>query len=240
MYPNQYFGLFPPFPRNNNVFVAMNFDDQFNDRWENVLVPAIKSEKVGGIPLAPHRVDAKRISGSILTEILDGISNDQLIVADVTSTDRIDDKPVRNGNVMYEVGIAHAIRLPEEVLLFRSDSDRLLFDISNVRVNSYDPDKDHEVARELVASAIRDALNERELQLQNALKVTARSLDIPSYSVLLNAFLAGDPGIQHFPTKTFKNAIGNAPLNAAIGKLLEIGALAVCRTLGRCSVRIRL
>ena len=43
MFPNHYFGLFPPFPRNNRVFVAMSFDEQFKDRWQNVLVPAITS-----------------------------------------------------------------------------------------------------------------------------------------------------------------------------------------------------
>ena len=170
-------------------------------------------------------MDTKRISDSILTEILGGISNDQLVIADVTATNWIDKRPVRNGNVMYEVGIAHAIRLPEEVLLFRSDSGRLLFDISNVRVNSYDPDNDCAGAREHVAHAIRDALNERNLQRQNAIKTTAKSLDIPSWTVLIQALLVGSGSIQHFPTSNLKNALGNAPMNAAIGRLLGMGAL---------------
>lgn len=225
MYPNQYFSLFPPFPRENRVFVAMSFDEQFSARWEEVIVPAIRSTKYEGGPLEPHRVDAKRISDSILTEILGGISNDQLVLADVTAADEIDGKPVRNGNVMYEVGIAHAIRLPEEVLLFRSDTSHLLFDISNVRVNSYDPDGDHVVARELVAEAIRDAFKERDLRCQNSIKLAAKSLDIPSLKVLVNALAIGNGSIRHLPTKNVKNALGNAPGNAAIGRLLGMGAL---------------
>lgn len=223
MYPNQYFGLFPPFPRNNKVFVAMAFDDRFNERWKKVIVPAIRSEEVDGVALEPHRVDTKRISDSILTEILDGISNDQLVLADVSAIDWIDGKPVRNGNVMYEVGIAHAIRLPEEVLLFRSDTGPLLFDISNVRVNHYDPDKDHSGACDLVAGAIRDALKERVLQRQGAIKSAARSLDVPSWAVLILASVSGS--VRHFPTGSIGKALGNAAGNAAIGRLLGMGAL---------------
>lgn len=224
MYPNQYFGLFPPFPRNNRVFVGMSFDEQFHGRWENVLVPAINRVDVNGDLLEPHRVNTRRISDSILTEILDGISNDQLVIADVTAIDWNDDKPIRNGNVMYEVGIAHAIQLPEEVLLFRSNSDQLLFDISNVRVNSYDPESDCEGARAVVEHAIGDALNERDLQRQNAIKMAAKSLDNPSWTVLIQARI-GSGSIQHFPFGNLRNALGNAPKNAAIGRLLGMGAL---------------
>ena len=63
---------------------------------------------------------------------MDGITSSRLFLADVTSIGKRDDVPIRNGNVMYEIGLAHAVRLPEEVLLFRSDSDRLLFDLANV------------------------------------------------------------------------------------------------------------
>ena len=150
MYPNQYFSLFPPFPHRDKVFVAMSFDDKFNRRWEDVIVPAVSSIEVAGVQLQPHRVDTRRISDSILTEILDGISNDKLVLADVTTESHIASQPIRNGNVMYEVGIAHAIRLPEEVLLFRSDSDKVLFDIANVRLNSYDPDGSRNEAREAI------------------------------------------------------------------------------------------
>ena len=203
----------------------MSFDGEFNARWEQVIVPAISSEKYDGIPLEPHRVDAKRISDSILTEILGGISNDQLVLADITAIDEIDGKAVRNGNVMYEVGIAHAIRLPEEVLLFRSDTNQLLFDISNVRVNTYDPDGDRVVARELVSEAIRDAFRERDLRCQNSIKMAAKSLDIPSFKVLVYALAIGNGSIKHLPTKNFQNVLGNAPGNAAIGRLLGMGAL---------------
>jgi len=65
---------------------------------------------------------------------------------------------------MYEVGLAHALRLPEEVILFRSDSDPLLFDVANVRVNWYDPDGNPEEARRKVADIIIEALKEVDLK----------------------------------------------------------------------------
>ena len=85
MYPQTYFGLFPPFPRENKVFVAMSFAPQFQARWKAVITPAIRSVMVNGKPLEPHRVDARQISDSVLTEILGGITNDRLIFADVST-----------------------------------------------------------------------------------------------------------------------------------------------------------
>ena len=66
-----------------------------------------------------------------LTKVLNGVTDARLILCDISSVAKVAGNPFRNGNVMYEVGIAHACRLPEEVLLFRSDRDDLLFDVTN-------------------------------------------------------------------------------------------------------------
>jgi hypothetical protein len=154
MYPRNYFQLFPPFPREEKVFVAMSFDTRFDACWNQVIIPAIQAVHVNDVPLQPHRVDTHRIiRDSILTEILGGITNDRVIFADITSLGQLDSKPVHSSNVMYEVGLAHAVRLPEEVILFRADTDFLLFDVANVRVNTYDPDHDSDSARAWVTEA---------------------------------------------------------------------------------------
>ncbi len=118
----------------------MSFDPSFDARWPHVLAPAVRAVLVNDRPLDPHRVDLRRVSDSILTEILDGIARCRVFLADLTSFGEINGRAVRNANVMYEVGLAHAVRQPEEVLLFRSDDLDLLFDITNVRVHRYDPD----------------------------------------------------------------------------------------------------
>jgi hypothetical protein len=116
------------------VFVAMSFASQYQDRFDNVVAPAIRSIQVGGVRLVPYRVDLSKTGDSILTEIVDGIAHSQLVLADLSTLgkDSVTGIPYRNGNVLYEVGIALACRHPSEVLLVRDDEDRFLFDVSSV------------------------------------------------------------------------------------------------------------
>ena len=46
--------------------------------------------------------------------------------------DSVSGRPYRNGNVMYEVGLALACRHSSEVLLVRDDHDAFLFDVSTI------------------------------------------------------------------------------------------------------------
>jgi len=49
-----------------------------------------------------------------------------------------------NPNVMYEIGIAHSSRLPEEVIIIRGENskdDPAPFNISHIRWNSFNPDE---------------------------------------------------------------------------------------------------
>src|SRR5438128_2587799 len=108
MYPHTYMSLFPPFPKDNRVFVAMSFDSRFQPRWEKVLVPAIRLVERDDMSLEPHRVDLRKASDSVLTEILEGITRCRFFLADISVIGEIDGKPIRNANVLYEVGLAHA------------------------------------------------------------------------------------------------------------------------------------
>ena len=204
IYPLDVFNLFPPFPRNNNVFVAISFDNKFDDRWKNVIVPAIKE-----VGLEPCRVDMKTISDSIITEIVTEINNCHLFFADVTTLAHCGDRAFRNENVLYEVVIAHSSRLPEEVILFRSDNDKLLFDLANIRINSYDPDGDPKKSKELVIGALNSALNEIILQKHNSVKYAVESLikftnkntahiKLLNYSFYYNFLKSAAEFLQHF------------------------------------------
>jgi hypothetical protein len=223
VYPANYFGLFPPFPRQDTVFVAMSFDERFDHRWTEVISPAIRNVQLNGRSLEPLRVDARRISDSILTEILSGISSSRLIFADVTTLAHVNGRAIRNGNVMYEVGIAHAVRLPEEVLLFRSDTDPLLFDVANVRANSYSPDDRPEDAKKYLSECIVAALRELDLRRHMAVGKVAELLDFPSWWLLAET-QSGKP-VPHPQMKTMGQALGNASRAAAIQRLLELGAI---------------
>ncbi len=223
MYPNNYFNLFPAFPRNDTVFVAMSFAPEFDDRWKNVIAPGVAAVAVDGNPLTADRVDTRRIGDSILTEILSHIRNARLIIGDVTSIGTLIDRPVRNGNVMYEIGIAHAVRLPEEVLLFRSDSDPLLFDVSNVRVNAYSPNEDPEGARKIVTDAIAETLREVDLRKQLAVHAAAHTLDGHSWWALARTLQTGTTKME--PRRSLAQALQNDAHNNAVTRLLQLGAL---------------
>jgi len=100
--------------RRPEVFVAMSFAEDHQPRFRDVIEPAVKGLQLAGKPLRATRVDISKSGDSILTEIMDGISHAALILADVSSIgeDSVTDHPFRNGNVMYEVGVALACRQP--------------------------------------------------------------------------------------------------------------------------------
>ncbi len=223
MYPLEYYSLYPPFPIQDQIFVAMSFSRAFRSRWENVIEPAVSRVSINDKKLEAHRVDMKIVSDSILTEILTNISRSRLVIADITTIGRVDDRPVRNGNVLYEVGLAQAVRLPEEVLLFRSDDDPLLFDVSNIRVNSYDPDNEPEKAQQIVAEAIISTLKEIELTKHLTVQRLAETLDYPSWWTLVIAHTQN--GISHPNPKTMAQIVHSSSRLRAISRLLEIGAL---------------
>ena len=134
MHPNTFLQTFWRLELKPQVFVAMSFAPQYQDRFDRVIAPAIRSITVDGESLQPYRVDLSRSGDSILTEINDGIAHSRLILADVSSMgkDSVSGQSYRNGNVLYEVGIALACRQPHEVLLIRDDNDKFLFDVSTI------------------------------------------------------------------------------------------------------------
>ena len=223
MYPASYFGLFPAFPIDDRAFVAMSFDPKFDARWNNVIAPAVREVKVNGRPLEPHRVDMRRVSDSILTEILDGIARCRVFIADISSIGELGDRAVRNANVMYEVGLAHATRLPEEVVLLRSDDRELLFDVANIRVHRYHPDDSPETARRFLTETIVSSLREVDLRKNLAVRRAADSLDGSGWTVLLEA--SADDVIGHRSTKTVFQVLEGIGRAQAIARLLEMGAM---------------
>lgn len=138
MYPRHYFDLFRPHISEKMVFVGMPFGE--SNRWENVIRPAIS-----GAGLEPYRVDMDVPSDSVLEDIMRGILDAKFLLFDIS----MDENGVRNGNVMYEIGLAHAMRHPEEMLIIRSDNAPLLFDVANIRIHSYESDRPDEAREHL-------------------------------------------------------------------------------------------
>lgn len=92
---------------------GMVFATRGLDRWEEIIRPAIL--RAG---LEPYRMDITVASVSVLVDIMWSILDAKLLLFDINTNER----GARNGNVMYEIGPAHAMRHPEEILITRSDT----------------------------------------------------------------------------------------------------------------------
>ncbi len=170
MYPRDFFDTYWRTELREEIFVAMSFDDEFSPVWKGAIQPAI--EHSPGPQLHARRVDATLVSGSIITDILDGIAHARLVLADISIATDGKWRGQRNGNVMYEVGLAHAVRQATEVLLIRSDREPINFDVAQIRVHPYDRDDLEETRRQLaplLADLLRQVEQEKSLKVQRAI-----------------------------------------------------------------------
>jgi hypothetical protein len=219
MHPNLFLRTFWQSSFRPQVFVAMSFSGVYQTRFDEVIAPAISSVSYRGGKLAALRVDLSKTGDSILTDIMDGIAHSALILADVSVTGR-DSKtgqPYRNGNVMYEVGLALACRQPAEVLLLRDDRDGFLFDVSTVPHMNLDF-SDATAARERIASELEGRLNEINNIHDARIALAVASLTAPERT-LLEVFSKFDT-THHFALPT-----NNLHLISAMPRLLDKGLI---------------
>src|SRR6185503_19128027 len=101
MHPNHFLRRFWRSAIRPQVFVAMSFDEAYQQRFQHIVAPAIEAVTYRGSKLSPLRVDLSKTGDSILTDIVDGIAHSSMVLADVSVVGR-DSKtgqPYRNGNV---------------------------------------------------------------------------------------------------------------------------------------------
>lgn len=215
MFPRHYFDTYWRPELCNEVFVAMSFADEFRGVWQDIIQPAVEQD-LAASGLKARRVDVGRISGSIITEIMDGIAHAKIVLGEISTMSN----GSRNANVLYEVGLAHALRQPEEVVLIRKDDDRLNFDVAPIRVHRYSPE---EIAgsRILIADTIRDCL--REVDLTKGLKVeqAVESLDDACLSLIEQ--LHTGPWFSLNQEQTMEQVLTGIPKRLAVFKMLELG-----------------
>jgi hypothetical protein len=103
------------------AFVLIPFDEEFTDVWEKLLKPDL--EAAGYIA---ERADSRLDQQSILRDIVRGIAEADLVVADLTSL---------NPNVFYELGVAHGLEIP--TILISLVVEEVPFDLRSYRVEEY-------------------------------------------------------------------------------------------------------
>ena len=204
----------------DRVFVAMTFDARYESRYKDIIRPAIESVDYRGRPLIASRVDESKSGDSILTEIICGICEARLVLADVSdlSEGSRDTTPMRNGNVMYELGLAHAVKSPGKVLIVRDDSKPLLFDVSSVPHVTVNFNSAAE-AKYQIAQLLVDRLQESQAIFDIKLRSFVESISDAEARVLLTLFTQSEPAdLRVGPRKV-------VPLNTseALLRLREFG-----------------
>ncbi len=104
------------------AFVVMQFTEPFDSLYAEVIRPVCEE-----LRFAAYRADDVFRPGLILQDIIAGLVESDVIIAEITPT---------NANVFYELGYAHARNTPTILLARRNGT--LPFDISGHRVIFYD------------------------------------------------------------------------------------------------------
>ncbi|QYJ90761.1 hypothetical protein [Shewanella halotolerans] len=122
-----------------NAFILMPFTESLNEVYDFLIKGALID---AGYEV--KRADDIKSQSNILEDIVKGIMESDLIVADLTDS---------NANVYYELGIAHAMQ--KKVVLITQEIDELPFDLKSYRVIGYSThfSRMHEAKTELLQLA---------------------------------------------------------------------------------------
>ncbi len=107
---------------NPRAFVVMQFGDPYNSVYQDVIKRV--AENTG---FEAYRADEVYGPGIILRDIIRGLAESEVIIADITPP---------NPNVFYELGYAHALGKP--TILLAERERQLPFDVSGYRCIFYD------------------------------------------------------------------------------------------------------
>jgi hypothetical protein len=144
-------------------FVMMPFGNPYDEYYSEIYLQAI--EKSG---LVPKRADSLYRPSPILHDIWEFINDSALVIADITG---------RNPNVMYELGLAHAIAKP--AIIISDNIDDVPFDLRALRILLYDVKKPN-----------------WSLQLENAIQSAIKEITISPIEAVLPTFIKVRPSKQ--------------------------------------------
>ena len=215
MHPHTFYSTLFQHTKRDEVFVIMSFAPDFCARWCEVIEPVIRED----LGLVANRVDYNVSGESVVHDIMDGIAHARLVIADITSREMSDDRgclwPQRNANVMWELGIAHIMRLPDEVLMVRSDREQSIFDLTQFRAFEYDP-SDVDAARRLLRRLAEDRLRAIDQSKSDFVRQCTDALDPLSATFLL--MRVPTDGRPFVVTPNMRNAM-------VVPRLFELGIL---------------
>ena len=152
--------------------------------------------------------------GDLLQEILDGIGNSRTLLFDLSDDPKSNNS---NHNVVYELGIATAIREPDDMLLIKNKSgNKIPFNVDHLRYNEYEENLEEKWLIDKLDKIIKN----QEWSKSRRIATIARAIDSSGYSLLVNIY--GRAGLDNF----HDGSIGHLPeAKLAILRLMDLGIL---------------
>jgi tetratricopeptide (TPR) repeat protein len=193
----------------------------FDRIYENIFKPAIAAVPLPeGGKLRPARTDKDFFSGDIGQEMFQYLNDSRFALADITGL---------NANVMYEIGVRHAVR-QSGTAIFRQGDATIPFDINHIKAfpYSYRPEKNATEARALIRRVLKESLEQNALDspLQIALKAQK---DEPQRDEVQPLLLDAENALRRFDRPAaiakLREALtvgkGNALIHVRLGILLR-------------------
>jgi hypothetical protein len=168
MYPKFFFERFWEGEQRNELFVCMPFHNAFDSRFNEIMKPAAIKPDDDAV-----RVKEDTQGNVVMDKILNGIANSKMILVDLTD----DPKSVGhvNGNVLYEAGIAHAMREPSAIVMIRDqDPSKADFDVRGMTINQ---SKGGELTEEWLSNLLSISLKNHNWSESKRVKAAAESID---------------------------------------------------------------
>jgi hypothetical protein len=109
----------------NTCFVIMPFGEDFDEYYKQIYKPSVEA-----CGLKPLRADDLFRPSTIISDIWEMINSSKIMIADLSGV---------NPNVMYELGLAHAVAKP--VILISDSIESIPFDLRGLRILTYNKNK---------------------------------------------------------------------------------------------------
>lgn len=214
MYAKSFFQHFWAPDQRNELFVCMPFHPAFDSKFRNSFDPGAR--KAGFDKAA--RVSETWEANVITDKIFDGIANSKMLLFDLTDDPKSPCQYTKqiNGNVLYELGVANAMREPEDILLIREDSVvNIPFDVSGLNINVYKG----ELTLDWLVNKLKRTLERQAWYKSKRVQAAARSIDDIGLNLIVTIGKRPN-GYNHF------NVVGlPAEVRMAASRLVDLGIL---------------
>jgi tetratricopeptide (TPR) repeat protein len=193
----------------------------FDRIYDEIFKPAVAGVALPeGGKLRPARTDKDFFSGDIGQEMFQYLNDSRFALVDITGL---------NANVMYEVGVRHAVR-QSGTAIFRQGDATIPFDINHIKAfpYSYRPEKNATEARALIRRVLRESLEQNALDSPVQIALKAQK-DEPRRDEVQPLLLDAENALRRFDRPAaiakLRQALsvgqGNALIHVRLGILLR-------------------